>query len=289
MRLTIVLSALVFQALSISLTANAAPASELVPYYGEQFYDTITTHASEEDIKKALSNVFNQFHVAKEGRLDEIVSSCVGKGRCYNHTPVTYTQARTLILGEFYLQMGPSGYAVMDVYCNHIRGPEDFSSARPGPGKIPNNNVVNVEHTWPQSRFSRRYSDDTQKTDLHHLFPTDSHINAVRGNHPFGEVNQEVMQLDCPESRFGVGSAGSDDVFEPPVNHRGNVARALFYFSVRYELPISEDEEVILRKWHKQDPVDEAEHARNQEIFEIQKTRNPFIDFPDLVDSIQNF
>lgn len=97
------------------------------------------------------------------------------------------------------------------------------------------------------------------------------------------------MELDCPESRFGVGSAGSDDVFEPPVNHRGNVARALFYFSVRYELPISEDEEVVLRKWHKQDPVDEAEHARNQEIFEIQKTRNPFIDFPDLVDSIKNF
>lgn len=289
MRLTVLLSALVFQALSISGTAKASLSSEMIPYYGIEFYDKITGNVSSDELKKVLFQTFTQYHVAKEGALDDIVVSCVGKGPCYNHSAVTYLQARTLILGSFYLTQGPNGYGVMDVYCNQNRGPEDFNSSRPGPGKIPNNNVVNVEHTWPQSRFNRRFSGDMQKTDLHHLFPADTQVNAVRGNHPFGEVVTDEMELDCPESRFGIGSDGSDDVFQPPTNHRGNVARALFYFSIRYDSPISDAEEAVLRKWHKEDPVDLAEAERNKEIFGIQKTRNPFIDFPDIVDLITNF
>lgn len=291
MRIILVLKTLMLQVPLMALVAvsHAAPASQLIPYYGEEFYDVLTSSKNTEEVKVVLGKIFNRFHVEKPNEFDDIVDSCAGKGRCYNHSPVTYTQARTIILGNMYLLPHDHGYAVVDVYCNGLKQPQDFKSALPGPGKIPNNNIINIEHTWPQSRFSRRYSDDAQKSDLHHLFPTDSQINSIRGNNPFGEVSQDTHSLDCPASRFGIGSAGTDDVFEPPTNHKGNVARALFYFSVRYEMPISSSEEAILRKWHQEDPVDEFEYQRNGKIFELQKNRNPFIDFPDLVDNINDF
>ena len=78
-------------------------------------------------------------------------------------------------------------------------------------------------------------------------------------------------------------------ILNPPIEHRGNVARALFYFSVRYGMSISAVEESSLRSWHMEDPVDEAELERHEQIFSIQRVRNPFIDFPELVEDIDNF
>ncbi|MDE5808482.1 MAG: endonuclease, partial [Muribaculaceae bacterium] len=42
----------------------------------------------------------------------------------------------------------------------------------------------------------------------------------------------------------------------------------------------------MLTRWAKNDPVDTKEITRNEEIFKIQKNRNPFIDYPDLIDYI---
>jgi endonuclease I len=95
--------------------------------------------------------------------------------------------------------------------------------------------------------------------------------------------------LDCKGPRFGLGTAGSQEVFEPPQDHKGNVARALFYFATRYELTIGKAEEEVLRKWNQEDPVDQEELDRNEEIFKVQQNRNPFVDFPELVDRISDF
>ena len=73
------------------------------------------------------------------------------------------------------------------------------------------------------------------------------------------------------------------------MEHKGNVARALFYFSVRYKMPINADEEEVLRRWHALDPVDADEIQRNEIVFETQRNRNPFIDMPELANYIKNF
>lgn len=78
-------------------------------------------------------------------------------------------------------------------------------------------------------------------------------------------------------------------MFEPSDAVKGDVARAMFYFSVRFQLTIDDVQENILRQWHENDPPDEFEIWRNDAIFEIQKDRNPFIDKPELVGNIADF
>ncbi|MBV2169573.1 MAG: endonuclease [Bdellovibrio sp.] len=276
--------------LLVTSAAHAAPSSQAIPYYGEKFYLDLSTGASNDALKNNIKAVLRSYHRAVKGTYDQIVSECTGQG-CYAQTSLGYDGARVFLMGSYYLiDHGNGSYGVRDVYCDTEKTAEDFKGrSTPGPDKIPDNNVINVEHTWPQSRFSGRHNKGLQKADLHHLFPTDTQLNSIRGNYTFGEVTQDSQKLKCPVSRFGRPASGNREVFEPPKNHKGNVARALFYFSLRYDLPITPGEEAFLKKWSKEDPVDEDEVRRNNEIFRVQGNRNPFVDFPELEDSIQDF
>lgn len=203
-----------------------------------------------------------------------------------NHTPLTsYSESRKIIMQQLDLSMDTWGYYVKDVYCN-FRERENI-----GPKKMPKYTTINVEHTWPQSKFNKKLQKNIQKADLHHLFPTNSVANSTRGNHMFGEVRHGDLGDRCLDSKLGQ-SISSDQftiVFDPPREHKGNVARALFYFSVRYDIDIPDHEEKILRKWNNLDPVDNAERIRNAEIEKIQGNRNPFIDFPSRAASVSDF
>ena len=197
----------------------------------------------------------------------------------------SYREARVLLFNQIDLEFSSKEYYLEDVYClkKYSRG-----VSRPDQ-ELPDHNIINTEHTWPQSKFSSQFSKNTQKTDLHHLFPTFSRINSERGNLPFADVSDD-RELFCEESRLGQPIAvGVGSYFEPPIEHKGNVARAMFYFSVRYRLPIDSVQEYYLRKWHQEDQVDEEEKKRNDRIFTHQKNRNPFIDFPHLVEKIGDF
>lgn len=274
----------------LSTTASAGLTSTEVHYYGEQFHRDLGSGISGPDLKRNLHNILQSAHVRTNGDFDQITSDCNGSG-CYKHISLGYDRARMYLLGNFYLvDNGGGDYAIKDVYCDTVRSAEEFPEGNaPAPNKIPGGTTVNTEHTWPQSRFTGRYNKDMQKSDMHHLYPTDNEMNSIRGNNPFGEVIQDRKTLRCRSSRFGKAAKGSADVFEPPRNHRGNVARALFYFSTRYEMEIDPNQEATLRKWSKEDPIDDEEVKRNDYIFKMQGSRNPFIDFPQLEDSINNF
>lgn len=205
-----------------------------------------------------------------------------------NHRVLGYTRARQILLGRIHLENQGGDYAVKDVYCLKHFTNRDFGGNAPlGPERIPDGNILNTEHTWPQSRFTGMFPNETQKSDLHHLYPTDSQMNSTRGNYKFAELSGPTERVKCPTSRFANTSIGYR--FEPPQEHRGNVARALFYFSARYRIHIDNDEEGFLRKWHRDDPVDQAEMLRHEIIFETQGNRNPFVDDPNLVDQIADF
>lgn len=142
---------------------------------------------------------------------------------------------------------------------------------------LPSDRDMNCEHTWPQSHGAVGIA----KSDLHHLFPTDSSANSTRGSLPFGQVSN----AEWAEG----GSKCDGDVFEIRPEHRGNAARAKFYFAVRYGKQIGAEEEATLREWNKEDPIDAAEKARNDKIENLQHNRNPFIDHPEFIDRISDF
>ncbi|WII73933.1 endonuclease [Bdellovibrio sp. 22V] len=269
---------------------SAAQVSQQIPYYGEQFYQDLSAGISDDELKTTIKKVLRSYHLKTNGGLDQIVNACSGSN-CYSHISLGYDRARIFMMGVYYLiDHGGGEYGVFDVYCNKEKTTKDFPNGNgPGPRVIPDGNILNTEHTWPQSRFSGRFDKGMQKSDLHHLYPTDNHMNSVRGNNPFGEVVKDSKILDCRESRTGKAASGGAEVFEPPQNHKGNVARAIFYFSVRYDLPVDSRQEATLRKWNQEDPVDEEEVRRNDFIQEVQGNRNPFVDYPELIDSLGDF
>ncbi len=180
-----------------------------------------------------------------------------------------------------HLKKSSDTYYLVDVYCH-----KKFTSGSAGtigPMSIPNSNMLNCEHTWPQSKFTG--SDrNFQKSDLHHLFPTDSKANSVRGNYDFGDVDNGK----APTSNCSASQSGRNRTYQPPREHRGNVARAMFYFAVRYNGKINSKMEAALRRWHEDDPVDEAEMKRNNAVYSVQNNRNPFIDYPNLINNLNN-
>lgn len=158
---------------------------------------------------------------------------------------------------------------------------------------IPNANVVNTEHTWPQSKFKNATGSHKgkMKADLHHLYPTFNPTNGARGNNPFAEIpdaqttkwwNASNHQTSIPTTNIHAYSESTNTRFEPREDHKGNVARSMAYFYTIYgEHPISVDwfkgQVETLFEWHKQDPADADEVERTQAIAAIQGNVNPYV------------
>ena len=146
----------------------------------------------------------------------------------------------------------------------------------------------NTEHTWPQSLFN---SSEPMLSDLNHLFPTDATANSIRSNYQFGIVVSGIT-WSVGGSKLGRNSS-NQIVFEVRDKNKGNTARAVLYFVLRYPQNfgtfVNSYQEGVLRNWHKIDPVDTIEIKRNNYIFNYQQKRNPLIDHPEFVDRIYSF
>ena len=148
------------------------------------------------------------------------------------------------------------------------------------------NTDMNTEHTWPRSLGAQ---ENPAKCDVNHLFPSDSNANSKRGNLPLGEV------VAGTEWQEGGSKQGLDDdgemVFEPRDAHKGNAARALFYFQLQYPentsgSRLSDAEIALYREWHQNDPPDAAEEARALAIADKQGRANPYVVCPHLVEAV---
>lgn len=150
---------------------------------------------------------------------------------------------------------------------------------------------INTEHTYPRSMGA---ADGNAEADMHHLYPTRSPVNSARGNDPFTEIPDQQTnnwyylnqsQSNIPNSNIDLWSEDRKNGFEPKEAHKGNVARAMFYFFTMYREEAMEanptffDQQVnTLCDWHWDDPVDENEWNRNQMIAKYQSDKeNPFI------------
>lgn len=260
--------------------------NKLPNYYPSKFVERIEQNRlKDQALKSALREITASIHIKTNAR-DAVAEECPSEAECESHvTTYTYREAREILFGSIHLEKDNSGYFLNEVYCEQTIDQNDGV----GPGKIPDHTLVNCEHTWPQSRFNPDENKNAQLTDLHHLYPANSRANSSRGNNIFAEVDGGVVNDECTSSYRGRAHGSSEIAFEPPNHHKGDVARALFYFSVRYNHPIGPLEEQFLKRWHKEDPVDHAERARHEKVYVAQKNRNPFIDAPELVDLVRDF
>jgi endonuclease I len=144
--------------------------------------------------------------------------------------------------------------------------------------------MYNCEHVVPQSWFDK---DNPMSGDLHHLFTCEKDCNSSRSNYPYFDFDDYPPQMETDAIRAQCGKY-EEGKFEPE-NGKGAVARATLYFLLRYPGEVSryngKDIDMLL-KWHRDDKVSIYEKHRNKEIFQIQKNRNPLIDFPQYANKI---
>ena len=156
-----------------------------------------------------------------------------------------------------------------------------------------NPDPINCEHTVPQSFFDRK---EPMRSDIHSLFPAYKNWNSVRSNHPFDEINdnsttkwmyQDKSQSSVPTSNIDAYSEYAHSKFEPREDHKGNCARAIFYFYTMYPSQAGNINRIgeleTLYEWHLEDPVDGKERGRNDKIEQYQGNSNPYIEDPELV------
>lgn len=269
--------------------------------------------------KLNLQQLLARPHLQKKGAPDQIVDACpqeLKEGEaCIKQRTFTYESARVEMMGNEELgdlrQNEAGDYELFDHYCQKWQGKAEFqfvgvaANGMPAPRRIVDHKLMNCEHTWPQSKFpspKNSRANLVEKTDLHHIFPTDTKINAVRGNYDFAEVDRNgAKKQQCNGGPAGHESflgnaivpegvaAAKNPHFEPPTEHKGNVARALMYFSTRYNAGMTPLQEYYLRKWHRQDPPDAREIKRNEGVYKTMGVRNPFIDHPEWVDRVLRF
>jgi hypothetical protein len=114
--------------------------------------------------------------------------------------------------------------------------------------------------------------------DTHHLRAVGGQENSTRNNRNYG------VDYNGPSGNIG--------------SWRGDVARAIFFMAIRYNTlnvvngdPASSPTGQIgdlatLLSWNTLDPADDFEMNRNNVIFNWQMNRNPFIDYPALVNYV---
>ena len=164
----------------------------------------------------------------------------------------------------------------------------------------------NREHSWPKSWWGGESADQNAYTDLHHIFPADGYDNNRRGDFPYGSIEKgsEIYVTDngCRLGVCNTTDFGEITCWEVTDSLKGDLARGYFYMSTRYmtEFKCCNEEGVddakinawmedVLRQWNAFDPVSNDEMYRQNQIYEIQGNRNPFIDNPEWVSYIYDF
>lgn len=190
----------------------------------------------------------------------------------------------------FYSTDRLAGEVIWDMYSPLVRNFNGFNS----------NAAMNIEHSLPKSWWGGL--ENNAYRDLFHLYPSDAETNQRKSNHPLGIVPEPTF--DNGMSKIGANSFPGylGTAFEPTDEFKGDFARTYLYMAVAYQdmapiwrSPMMDNNSYpvwkpwaidLLQQWCEMDPVSEKEMARADSVYRFQGNRNPFIDFPELVDYI---
>lgn len=188
----------------------------------------------------------------------------------------------------FYLTDNDNGY-VIDRYSNNIVKFGTQGSAV---------SDMNIEHSFPKSWWGGSKNQAYQ--DLYNLMPSNSTANSSKSNYGMGVVSEATYDNGC--IKVGDGDQGFK-VWQPSTEWQGDFSRSYMYMATAYQdltwtseglNSLEQGDYPTLKKWAyqlyikwcKADPVCKTEIARNEAVYKIQGNRNPFIDFPNLMEYI---
>lgn len=158
---------------------------------------------------------------------------------------------------------------------------------------------MNIEHSFPKSWWGG--SKNQAYKDLYNLMPCEEKINSSKQNYPMGKVTTVTTDNGC--TRIGTGTNGYQ-LWEPADKWKGDFARGYMYMATAYQNltwsgtqanqiltqgdypTLKEWAYTLYIEWAKTDIVDELEIKRNNEVSKIQGNRNPFVDFPNLMEYV---
>ena len=247
---------------AIAVAMNTAPSAAQIP---AGYYDNLKGKSGAE-LKNAVHETIKDANVLDYGK---------GKGHTWEGF---YTTDRT------------ADNQVIDRYSNDTRY---FGSKGSSVGGM------NIEHSFPKSWWGG--SENQAYKDLYNLMPSEQKINSAKSNYPMGEVSKATTDNGC--TKVGTGSKGYK-LWEPADKWKGDFARAYMYMATTYQNFTWKGTQAlqILQKgdyptlqpwayklyisWAKTDAPDETETSRNEAVSRIQGNRNPFVDFPNLMEYI---
>lgn len=196
----------------------------------------------------------------------------------------------------------PNG-KVWDMYSNNSYNFSNGAGATKG---------MNIEHSVPKSWWGDAYDETATPLtrfkydgsyDLHHLTPSDADANMAKSNYPLGVVDSPSFDNGVTKVGTGQANGRSTNLFEPADEYKGDFARMYLYFVTCYQdyswkssalsmfaqnsyPTLNAYGQSLLLKWHRQDPVSQKEIDRNNAVYSFQGNRNPFIDYPNMVEYI---
>lgn len=201
-------------------------------------------------------------------------------------TVLSYNEARDKLYAIIYnvndsLECVYTGYKIYVPY--NSSDPRTYTNAA--------SPIINCEHTWPQSKGAV----GNAKSDMHHLFATNGDANAARGSFPFNDINDQLTNnwwngvsfiTSIPSMNINSYSEELTGIeWEPKEEHKGNVARAMFYFYTMYKAEADAADpnyfnlqKNVLWQWHIADPADSLEISRTHQIASYQDNKpNPYV------------
>lgn len=161
---------------------------------------------------------------------------------------------------------------------------------------------MNIEHSFPKSWWGGSKTQAYQ--DLYNLMPSDSKANSSKSNYGMGEVTDVTCDNGCIKVGTGTADKSGVNLWQPSKQWEGDFARGYMYMATAYQdytwsnaealHSLTQGDYPTLKpwayklyiKWAKEDKVDETEVKRNEAVYKIQGNRNPFIDFPNLMEYI---
>lgn len=158
---------------------------------------------------------------------------------------------------------------------------------------------MNIEHSFPKSWWGGATVQAYK--DLYNLMPCKSRINSTKSNYPMGKVVSGDKGNGW--TKVGEGTDGKK-YWEPADPWKGDFARGYMYMATAYQDYNWEGEQALqilqqgayptLQKWAftlyiqwaKADKPDAIEIKRNNDVAKIQGNRNPYVDFPNLMEYV---